>query len=177
MSLSGGVSLRSLGLTTAAAVAAAAAYSLLPRGGELNPMDFLADNATVLELCNPLSAGQLPAAVGRAPVTMTGVSGWRGEGDGRVAGSFSLVAISGRTVGPADLAGMEGRLVRLTLSSGGPGGPRSEPVDARPDPSKPGRWTFVAAPAGPPPFRLSAEFTPRSTGTPLEASSALIPGE
>ena len=172
---SGKVALRPFVLITAGAVVALAAYSILPRGGELTPMDFIADSAAVLELCNPLNSGPPPAALGRAPVSMVGALSRPGTGGGRLAGRFDLATISGRPVAAADLAVVDGRLMRLTVSTKGAGAPAGL-TGVLPDPTRPGRWRFEFEPSGPGPYLLTAAFTPKVTGNELSVSALLSPG-
>jgi hypothetical protein len=168
---------RSTALITLGAAAVLGLYCLLPSGGRLTHMDFLADNATVLELCNPLNALPPPVVTGsRLPVTMSLVSIAPAQAGEVVRGTFELRSISGKAVTPADLRSIAGRKIRLTV--------RSQVYDTdsaprdqyhRPDPFNavgvhPGQWDFSFRPSGPGPYRITAEFTPVSTGKPLEAS-------
>jgi hypothetical protein len=153
-------------LITLVALAAAAGYSLLPGGGRLTHMDFLADDATVLELCNPLNPAVLPVRTGSLPVTL-GFSPVDAVAPGEPATvAFVLTTISGRPVAPEDLALVDGQRVRLGVTEGKV---RIEKGAA----FQSGRWAFTFIPSGPGPVHLDADFTPVSTGKPLRASANL----
>jgi hypothetical protein len=177
----GTASLRSAAGITIAALAALAAYAALPRGGQLTHMDFLADNATVLELCNPLSYGPLPTAAGRSPATMRMVAASAANAGGRVSGAFDLVTISGKPVAPEDLMTIGGEKIRLGVAGGRGQVAHFDPDKVgvkmlQPDPLIPGRWLFSVVAMGPGPWILSAEFTPVATGKPLQVSAKLETG-
>jgi hypothetical protein len=164
---------------TLGALAVLAAYGALPRGGQLTHMDFLADNATVLELCNPLNTGPLPVAAGRDPVVMDIVSRDGGEAGAAISGRFDLTSISGKPVAPEDLQPVDGQRIRLTVESERgqvlPFAIRNGWQKVKPDPFRPGRWSFSFVPSIPGPYHLVADFTPVATGKPLRASAVLSP--
>ncbi len=175
---------RSSAAITLAALAVLGAYRLLPRGGRLTHMDFLADDATVLELCNPLNPAPLPVSTGSLPVTMSFSPAATVAAGAQAMVAFDLATVSGRPVAPEDLQLVEGRWIKLTI--GGQVVPFDLPLAAgqkvQPDPFHPGRWEFSFMPTGPGPFAITAEFTPVSTGKPLSASANLYftghhPGE
>jgi hypothetical protein len=154
------------GLTTLVALAVVAGYSLLPRGGRLTHMDFLADDATVLELCNPLNPAVLPVQTGSLPVTMSFSPVGPVAPGGTETVAFALTTISGRSVAPEDLSLVDGQRIRLILTDEKG---RVLRTDALPS----DRWGFTFIPGGPGPFHVDADFTPVSTGKPLRASANL----
>jgi hypothetical protein len=180
MSAAGPGPKRSAALITLAALAAVAGYNRLPSGGKLTHMDFLADDATVLELCNPLNPAVLPVATGSLPVTLSFSSATGPAREGRRTVAFDLTTISGRPVAAEDLERVGGRRIHLSLSDARGRAvllyPRDAGQDAEPDPLRPGRWRFPFTAPGRGPFLVTAEFTPLSTGKPLQASANLYLG-
>lgn len=157
---------RTTALLTVAALAVLAAYDRLPRGGKLTHMDFLADDSTVLELCNPLNPAILPVATGSLPVTMTFSAPGLSGPAGLITAEFDLTTISGRPVTPEDLELVDGRRIRVNVSNAGV-------QEARPVPGRSGRWSIAFLPHGHGPFLVTADFIPASTGKPLEATANL----
>jgi hypothetical protein len=140
-------------------------------------MDFLADDATVLELCNPLNPAPLPVATGSLPVTMGFSSAVPLAGGQPASVAFDLTTVSGRPVAADDLEAVDGQRIKLTIRSKGqvvPCTPKgSAGYDVQPDPIHPGRWVFSFSPCGPGPLAIAAEFTPVATGKPLTAFANL----
>jgi len=178
---------RSSAAITLAALAVFGAYRLLPRGGRLTHMDFLADDATVLELCNPLNPAPVPVSTGSLPVTISFSPSVSVVAGSPAMVAFDLTTVSGRPVAAQDLEDVGGRRIELKVRDG-----RGQVVPCtlgstagykvQPDPFHPGRWGFSFMPTGPGPFAITAEFTPVSTGKPLSTSANLYftgyhPGE
>jgi hypothetical protein len=173
---------------TVVALAILACYNLLPRRGRLTHMDFLADDATVLELCNPLNPARLPVATGSLPVTMSFSPAGAVQAGGEARVTFDLTTISGRPVTEDDLAVVDGGRIQLTIAAAASSAekrgqvvhctsPQPEGYRERSGPFHlvvhPGRWSFSFAPVGPGPWLITAAFTPVSTGRPLVASANL----
>jgi hypothetical protein len=137
-------------------------------------MDFLADDATVLELCNPLNPAPLPVATGSLPVTMSFTPLDVSVSTRPPTVTFDLTTISGRPVEADDLEAVDGKRIRLTTDHGMQGlSSFVGAADAWPDPGHPGRWKFFFTGIGPSPVRITATLTPISTGKPISISANL----
>ena len=103
-----------IALITAAALALFVVVRRLPTGTNLGHMDFRVSGGNSIEFCDPANPQFLPVVAVPSPVTMT-LSPGTAERDQPQAFGLTLRTVTGKPIGPADLAVAHTRKLHLLV--------------------------------------------------------------
>ena len=161
-------------LLTVGAIALYIAFRLLPTGTNLHSADFDTRGKGMVELCDPSNPQFVTVTTARSPVTMT----LRGDRPGDVSAvsghetrlTLTLVTMTGKPVGPADLLVQHTRKLHLLVID-----PTLHDYQhIHPEPGKvDGDWTFSFTPRLAGTYRVFADFVPVPTARSLYAGAEL----
>ena len=165
--------LRQIALITAVALALFFVVRRLPTGTNLGHMDFRVAGGNSIEFCDPANPQVLPVVAVPSPVTMT-LSSATAERDRPQAFGLELRTVTGKPIGPADLAVAHTRKLHLLIID-----PSLQDYQhLHPEPGdKPGEWRFKLTPRRSGLYRVFADFFPLATGRGLYAVAEFtVPG-
>lgn len=163
-----------IALITAVALALFVIVRRLPTGTNLGHMDFRVAGGNGIEFCDPANPQFLPVVAVPSPVSMTlsAATAERGRTQEFV---LTLRTVTGKPIGPADLAIAHTRKLHLLLVDPS----LRDYQHLHPETGdKPGEWRFAVTPQRAGLYRVFADFVPVATGRGLYAVAEFaVPGE
>lgn len=161
-------------LLTLGAVALFAGARLLPIGTNLSHGDFRVTGRNAIEMCDPARPAFIPVVDARSPVVLRLDAGSAPATGRATRFTLSMATLSGKPVGPRDLAVSHTELLHLLVIDPSLG----DYQHLHPAPGRVyGTWEFEMTPRRAGLYRVFADFTPVATGLGLYAHADFeVPG-
>lgn len=166
---------RQLGLITLGAITLFVVVRLLPIGTNLGHGDFRVVGGNAIEMCDPARPAFIPVVNVRSPVQLTLEPEGAPTSGMPVRFTLRMRTISGKPVGPRDLAVSHTELLHLLVVDPSLG----DYQHIHPKPAgEAGAWEFEMTPQRAGLYRVFADFVPIATGLGLYAHADFtVPGE